>query len=290
MYRTILAAIDFSDTSVAAARWTAAAFPDAGLVLFHAIDPTPSPGYLVRALGERAGGPAERELDARSNLEHLAEELGVPARLSLRVGWPPVEVRQAAAEAEAELVVVGAHRKRVSPFDEPGATAESIVEESELPVLVWRAPAEKRERTVLAALDLREASPPVAAAAAEWARWLDARLVLLHALPRTYQAYLRAVSAPAKVEESVRSIAAAAREAALDSLPAAVREELEVEVRVTRGRPTTQILAAAEAEAADLIVAGQSYAPAFRGHPLLGGVTGRLIRSANCSVLCVTGE
>ncbi|MFQ5889097.1 MAG: universal stress protein [Gemmatimonadota bacterium] len=290
MYQRILVAIDFSEPSIEAARWAVSRFPSAEITLFHALDPGPPPKYLLRAFGERLDLAPERELDARSNLEQVAENLGVTASLVIREGWPPAEARAAATEAEAELIVVGAHRKRVSPWDEPGATAEGIVKASEVPAMVWRPVQHHRDKTVLAALDLREGSAPVAPTAARYAMYFKTRLLLLHVLPRTYQAYLRAVSTPAKAAESLRAIEEAARVAALGRVPEELRAGLDLRARVTRGRPITQILAAAEAEAADLIVAGQSHAPDFPGPPLLGGVTGRLIRGANCSVLCVPAE
>ena len=63
-------------------------------------------------------------------------------------------------------------------------------------------------------------------------------------------------------------------------------QSLDISVKVVRGKPiVTHVLGAIEAEEADLIVLGRSYAPNFGGFALLGGTTGRVIRGANCSVL-----
>lgn len=288
MYERILVAIDFSDPSVEAFRWAARRFPEAEITLFHAIERRRPPAYVRRALGEQLDLGRERELDVRANLEHLVEEAGVPARISVRIGWPPGEVERAAVETDSRLVVVGAHTRRIWPWDEPGATAGKIVEEATRPVLVWRPrprQADPQDRTVLAASDLREGSEGLGAAAAEVAFHFGARLVLLHVLPRTLQAYLRAVSTTQKAQETLKQVSEVARDELLRQVPAGLRDELEIQAVVVRGRPVTQILALAENEAANLIVTGQRHGPSRAGRALLGSVTGSVLRGVNCSVL-----
>ncbi|MGH7541940.1 MAG: universal stress protein, partial [Gemmatimonadota bacterium] len=138
-------------------------------------------------------------------------------------------------------------------------------------------------RTVLAAVDLHEGSERVVGAAARFARHLGARLVLCHVMTRTLQAYLRAVSSPAMMDETLLQLQNAARQEALELVPADVTADLEVRVVVTRGRPWTQILATAESESANLVVVGTGRSAA--GRALLGGVTERVLRASNSSVL-----
>lgn len=288
MYERILVAIDFSDPSVEALRWAARRFPEAEITLFHALERGHPPAYVRRAIGEELDLGRERELDVRTNLEHLAEETGIPARIAVRTGWPPREVNRAAEETDARLIVVGAHTRRVWPWDEPGATATKIVEEASRPVLIWRPrprQADPEDRTVLAALDLREGSEPIAPVAAEVAVHFGARLVLLHVLPRTLQAYLRAVSTASKTQETLKQVEDVARQELRARLPPRHGEEREVRTVVVRGRPVTQILALAENETADLIVMGQRHFPSRTGRALLGSVTASVLRAANCSVL-----
>lgn len=288
MYERILAAIDFSEPSAEAFRWAARRFPEAEITLFHALERGAPPAYVRRALGDQLDLGRERELDVRTNLELLAEEAGVPARIAVGSGWAPAAVERAASEVDAGLVVVGAHTRRIWPWDEPGATASSIVDQASRPVLVWRPrprQADPEDRTVLAALDLRERSEGVGPAAAEVSAYFEARMVLIHVLPRTLQAYLRAVSTTRKAEETLKQVGDAARRELVEQVPPALREELEIQPVVVRGRPVTQILAAAENEAANLIVMGQRHAPSRTGRALMGSVTGSVLRGANCSVL-----
>lgn len=287
MYERILVAVDFSEASVDALAWAVETFPDAELTLFHAVEPQDAPDYLLRALPDDVDPDAEQALDVEANLEHLAGQAGVPARHLVRHGWPPREVQEAAAEADADLVILGAHTKRIWPWEEPGATAEAIVERSNRQVLVWRPPPRTGERAILAPLDLREGSEPVAEVAAELAHAFGARLVLLHVLPGTYQAYLRAVSSALKAETSLRRIEASAREEAESWIPEEIRPELGIQTVVARGRATTQILATAEQESADLIVMGRSRALQLGERTFLGSVAASVIRAANCSVLAI---
>lgn len=288
MYQRILIGIDFSDSSVETVRWAVSRFPSADLVLFHCIERFSVPGYVVRELGDRLDLLQEKELDVRTNLEHIAERLGIEAHYDVRHGWTPEALQLAAAEHRSELIVVGAHQHRMSPTDELGQTCAAIVRKAEIPVLVWRPVRAEKDKTIVAALDLREGSAPVAATAAEYAAYFKARLVLLHAMPSTLQAYLRAVSSPTKVEEALERIEARAREEALASVPAEMRKRLQVQPSVVRGRPiVAHILNTAETEHADLIVIGKAHAPGLKGRVLLGGTTTRVVRGANCSVLTV---
>lgn len=289
MFDKILVAIDFSDPSVEALDWTRDRYPEAEITLFHALERTEPPGYVRRALDDAVDLGREEELDARTNLEAMAEERGLDGETTVREGWPPAAVHDAAGEIGADLIVVAAHRRQVWPGDEPpGATAEAIAERSSVPVLIWRDQVEPTTKnpTVVASLDLREGTEPVAEAAARVATAFGARLVLLHVLSGTLHSYLRAVSSPAKVEEAERSIQRSAREEAEGRVPDDLRRELEIRTVIQRGRPITQILATAETEAADLIVMGKSHAVRPDGG-LLGSVTGKVVRGASCSVLIV---
>ena len=288
MYQRILIGIDFSDSSIETVRWAVSRFPEAELVLFHSIERFSVPGYLLREMGDRLDLLEEKELDVRSNLEHIAERLVIEATYDVRHGWTPETLQLAAEEHGSELIVAGAHQKRVWPTDELGQTCAAIVRRAEIPVLVWRPVRAEKDKTIIAALDLREGSAPVAATAARYAEYFKTRLVLLHAMPGTLQAYLRAVSSPSKVDEALERIERQAREDALDRVPAALRETLQVQASIVRGRPiVTHILSAAEAENADLIVIGKAHAPGIQGRVLLGGITSQVIQGANCSVLTI---
>ena len=288
MYDRILIGIDFSDSSVETVRWAVSRFPTAEIVLFHAIEPLSIPGYLSRTLGGGLELMREKELDALTNLEHLVEGIGIEARLEVRLGWAPEALAITAEELGAELVVVGAHRKRVNPTDELGNTCSAIVRKTHVPVLIWRPVINDTDKTILAALDLLEGSAPVAATGARYADYFGARLLLLHAIPSTLHGYLRAVSTAPKVEEAMRDLQREARRDALARIPDDLRDQVPTQVAIVRGRPVvSHILNTAETESADLIVIGKYHAPGLVARVLLGGITSAIIQKANCSVLTV---
>lgn len=288
MYRKILAAIDFSEPSTAAVRWMAGRFPDAAFVLCHVVEGAEAPAYLREALGDRIDLNREQRLDAESNLEHLAAELSAPAEVVVTEGWPPERVARTADQVGADLVLVGAHTKKIWPWDEPGATAEAISMACDVPVLTWRPEAPGGERTVVGLLDLREGSEPVARAAGRLAEQLDARLIYQHVVGTAHMPRLRAVSSHAKAREIGRKVEAAAREEMLRWVPERLRDRPEVHTVVSRGRPVTQILAVAERESADVLVLGRAHLPGGAAvRSLLGDVTSKVVRGANCSVLAV---
>ena len=288
MYQRILIGIDFSDSSEESVRWAISRFPTAEIVLFHAVERFTVPGYLRRELGEQLDVLLEKRLDVQANLEAIAESLGIEAEIRVGSGWTPQAITTAAEELGSELIVVGAHQQRAWPGDDTGDACRAIVRKAQIPVLVWRPVRNDTDKTVLAALSLRDDSAPVAETAAAYADYFSARLALLHAMPGTLQAYLRAVSSPAKVDETLGRIEAGARQDAVAQVPAELRERLTVTVTVARGRPiVTHILNAAESENVDLIVIGKAHAPGLAGRVLIGGITSQIITGANCSVLTV---
>lgn len=288
MFRTILAAIDFSEPATQAARWAAREFPDSRIVLAHALERLHVPGYIREAFsGKESLDPQRgRAVDARSNLEQIAEEMGGAPEVVVREGRGAAVLTELAEELGAELTVLGAHTRRVWPWEEPGSTAETIVEASATPVLTWRPELQDGERTVLALVDLREGSDLVAETAADLARHMGARLVVQHVITAAYQGALRNVSTASAAEEAASKVTASAREEAFRLVPESARGELDLRVIVSRGRPITQILVAAEQEAADLIVLGRSHVPGGKaGRALLGSVASKVVRGAKSSVL-----
>lgn len=287
MYQRILIGIDFSDASEEAVRWTVSRFPEADIVLFHSVESFSLPGYLRRELGEALDVFLERDLDIRANLEALADKVGVDAQLEIRHGWAPETLTAAVQELDIGLVVIGAHQ-RAWPSEESRDSMRAIVRKSPVPVLIWRAIRNDRDRTILAALSLREEAARVPETAAAYADYFSTRLVLLHAMPGTLQAYLRAVSSPAKVDETLGRVEQGARQDVEASVPAELRDRLNIKVVVGRGRPiVTHLLNTAETEDVDLIVIGKAHAPGIASKVLIGGITSRVIEEANCSVLIV---
>jgi nucleotide-binding universal stress UspA family protein len=286
MFTHILIAIDFSDASVRALRWTAKRFPEAKLTLFHVLQEVEASADVRQSLSGNVD-PQEAELDAITNIELLIQDVGADAEVVVRTGAPVAELRQAAAESGAELVVLAAHENRIWPWDRYDVMAEKTCDQVDLPVLIWRPTKRTGEFTVLAPLDLRDGSEPVGRVAGRIAHHLEGRLVVLHVLPKTFQGFLRAASSTYQAEETLRKAESSAREEALARIPADCREETRVQAIVARGQPVRQILEAVETENVDLIVMGKTHLKKRTERALMGHVTGKALRNAPCSVLTV---
>jgi nucleotide-binding universal stress UspA family protein len=286
MFTHILIAIDFSDASVRAVRWTAKSFPQAKLTLFHVLQEVEASADVRQSLSGNVD-PQEAELDAITNIELLIQDVGADAEVVVRTGDPVVELRQAAAESGAELVVLAAHENRIWPWDRYDVMAEKTCDQVDLPVLIWRPTKRTGEFTVLAPLDLRDGSEPVGRMAGRIAHHLGGRLVVLHVLPKTFQGFLRAASSTYQAEETLRKAESSAREEALARIPADCREETRVQAIVARGQPVRQILQTVETENVDLIVMGKTHLKKRTERALMGHVTGKALRNAPCSVLTV---
>lgn len=131
-------------------------------------------------------------------------------------------------------------------------------------------------------------SPPATHAvrhALELARRFGARITLLHVLGFDPDAAISASVQPAMAEV----LEDRARTAMLDlEAVAAHVHDLDVEIVLTRGTPSVEIVRTVEDEGCDLLVIGAHGRSALR-HMLFGSTAERVIRKAACPVLVVPG-
>lgn len=137
-------------------------------------------------------------------------------------------------------------------------------------------------RTILAATDRSDASRHAVERAARIAAASGARLVLLHAIPAGSLEELRRLAGTAQPLDALRADALAA----LERLAAELRERhgLGVGLEIRVGKVLDEILAAAEAIAADLVVLGARGESTLR-QLVLGTTAERLLRRARRPML-----
>lgn len=271
--RLILVPLDFSACSnagLAAAKVLAERF-GSRLELAH-VDPGPPPALNQGVMGtEVAVALADYERGLKTSL--MAARADVKrVGTHMLAGDPGRAVPRLAADAAADLVVMGTHGRRGLGRLALGSVAEAAVHTCRVPVLVTRtAPPARWPRRILAPYRMAPYADEALLLAARWARYLGAELYVLH------------------VEE--------------DGGWEAVDKD-EVSARVERllgegdpppvwlwrtGRPYEQIITAAQAKACDLIVLA-AHARGRLRDALIGTTAERVIRRSNVPVLAVPSQ
>ena len=193
-----------------------------------------------------------------------------------------------ADEEEVDLIIMGAHGHRGLRRFFLGSVAEEVVRTASCPVLTTRQgdrdPLEAINR-VLAPVDFSDESARALAMARELAALYQAELDVVHAvenptLARPYDpvvgsaAELAFPQAAPKVEQALARM--------VDEVGGP--ENVTVTLRVLDGDPARAILADAEARDVGLIVIATHGLTGLE-HFLIGSVTERVVRSAECPVL-----
>jgi nucleotide-binding universal stress UspA family protein len=170
----IVIGVDLTNPSTRAAKWVATSFaPDAEIILLHCL----SPMLVDRRL------PGARDA-AEHCLRGLQHAIGVErCRVRIRIGDPARCLADVAADADADLIAVGAHEEHGDRLPALGSTGERLVSCSPVPVLLCAATPSGAPRSVLLPVDGVE----VATELAEWtgtlAERFDAQLALIHVEP-----------------------------------------------------------------------------------------------------------
>lgn len=93
------------------------------------------PGYLTIDLP--ANFIEQTVADSEERLKALAQSVGAPAEIMVRVGSPAREIMAVADEVGADLVIIGSHRPNFSNYL-LGSTADRVVRHATCSVLVDR--------------------------------------------------------------------------------------------------------------------------------------------------------
>jgi nucleotide-binding universal stress UspA family protein len=149
-FRSLLCAIDFSASSIAALRYAAslAAESGASLTLLHVLEwpwTEPPPPNFQEIPAPQGAALAEwrryRETMASRELEALVPAAGAAAARAttrLRHGKPYVQILEVAAEEGSDLIVAGVQGRNPVDVSLFGSTANQIVRRATCPVLTLR--------------------------------------------------------------------------------------------------------------------------------------------------------
>lgn len=248
----------------------------------------PSPSALLTAtrLAALAGASlhlvhvAERpavgdEARLRELFEKSAPDAAGPESAQVVYGKPTQAILERAAAVDADVVILGPHRRGSGQTGELGSTAASLVRTAPCPCLVTATELRLPLERVIAAIDLSEASGGVLSVALTWASALrprdgKARLTALHV-----------ASDPG--DDSVQRVREEVQRARARALGASF---VEIDERLGPGsEPAEEILRGAASSSADLLVVGTRGAD----HPSsdLGSVSAAVARATPCPLLLV---
>jgi len=286
--QTLLVATDFSTPAKRVeerAAWLAAEH-DARLILLHNLSSLALQRLRERLLHGQADSEARLHAHYRDALQNLAEDLAgrwdIAVTPQITTGQAHREISRAARETGADLVVVGAAGEHAARQFFLGSTAERVVRESPVPVLVVRREGHEPYARVCAALDLSPHSPAVAELAHRIAP--TAHLTLANAFEAPFEHKLQFAGIS---EDDILRYSREEREyalAALYALAEAMPMPQGPDIRVEHGMPENVIPALLRDAAADLVVTGKHGASEIVDL-LLGSMTKHLLREAECDVL-----
>ena len=278
----ILAATDFSTRSNRALRQAGLlAQPGrAQLHIVHVVDDD-QPEELVR-LEKRE---AERVLNEQAS--SMPELSGVQAQLMVVTGDPFDGILKTAAEVNADLIVMGSHRKQLLLDIFVGTTIERVIRKGSFPVLMVNHEAQRKYDKVVAAVDMSDASANAVGVALSTGLISDKGATLLHAFVAVAQGKL---SVAGTDQHSIDSYIASERQRALDEVAAFLvandLRRIRWTLRVEEGGPGEVISRAVAQMHPDLLVMGTEGRSALR-KLLIASVTDEALRSLNVDILAV---
>ncbi|HKX93053.1 MAG TPA: universal stress protein [Sphingomicrobium sp.] len=228
----------------------------------------------------------EAALSLLSEMSATMGEAGLDVDWRVKVDDPYAGIQSAAEELDADLIVIGPHRRRLRDIF-VGTTAERIVHRSTYPLLIAVEPPSGRHGKTLLAMDFDAGSKSAARKALSLGLFDLTDVTIMHAFDAPAEGMMRrALMEDDEVTQYVASEGATA-DADLRSLA----EELglppaTLAVVAMKGTPARTIFEAARQAGSDLIVLGTNQRKGFE-RVLVGSVTAEVIRDAQRDVLIV---
>jgi nucleotide-binding universal stress UspA family protein len=208
----------------------------------------------------------------------------------VQIGLPAQEIVRAATRLPADLIVIGTHGTTGFEHLMLGSIAERVVRASRVPVLTVPPRAQATSKLpfqeVLCPVDFSSCSREAVRIALSVAEEGDANLTILHVLERVGEAPI--ATRHFNVPEFRREYRQWAVDELQSMLPEDTADRCRPTTRVVEGKAYGEILNAAAADGADLIVMG-----VHGRNPLdlmlFGSTTNQVVRRATCPVLTVRG-
>ena len=285
--RYIVVGVDFSDPSVAAARWVAAHLIDGeDLILAHAIC-IPEPPRFLRGLLPPVNPLLEdARRGAELRLRELSPSLGA-TRIwpEIRLGRPDEVLTEIALEYRAELVVVGPHGDRPGMWKLLGGTAERATSHARWPVLLARGLPSGPAKTLLVALDESDVTASVIQWAGRVARRSGSNVIVMHVVNPLLAGAVTIAAGTVERRRAEEQIRQGSERWLREQIAGTDLEGAATEIAF--GDPGFEILGAIKRFKADLLILGRN-SPG-RGRAMwLGGTATFVLRNGDGPVLVVS--
>ncbi|GIL00943.1 MAG: hypothetical protein BroJett030_08420 [Alphaproteobacteria bacterium] len=273
--KTIVAATDFSQRSVAAIDRAAAlaAATGAALLVVHAVDDS-----LPRPVVERRLAEANDMLAEQST---MLERVG--GRHEVASGDVFLAIHRAASAAHADLVVVGDHRRGVLRDIISDTTVERLIRVSAVPVLIARTAGAPPYQHALAGVESME-GPELLEALASFGSDAPARTTLLHAIDTSATGLMYYAGIDRQAIDDYRAEVARQARARLTAQIASA--PLMADIAIVDDPPAVAITRHAQESGCDLVVVS-SHARRIVARGILGSVSSHLIRRGITDLLIV---
>lgn len=252
----------------------------AKLTLLHVVDDDQPPELVSDAsLGAER---LLREAAARIDLSGVCEVATL-----VRGGDPFEVIVTVSQELAADLVVMGAHRRRILKDVFVGTSIERVMRTGSKPVLMVNQPPRWPYKKVAVALDLSEASANALKTAHALGFLGSAAVTHLHAFQPLGKGMMIYADLGKDVIDAYVARETVDAHRTVDALIAAVDGgSAGYDVRLGEGAPAAFIKRAVEKIAPDLLVIGTRGLRGFH-HFLLGSVADEVLRTVECDVLVV---
>jgi nucleotide-binding universal stress UspA family protein len=301
-FRRIVVGVDFTDASLAAARWASVQLaPEAEIVLAHIAPEADPPQFLRGHLPPVAEIVTEKETALYRGLCSLADLTGRGrASVEMLSGQPADGLAAIARRVGADAICLGKSVKRGGSARFGATTSTRLLARTELPVVVIPGGARETPARVLAAVSDRAHDGAVLRGAGRLAEHWSATLEALHVVESSVRARARElvgalrasrVPLPSGIEGDSQLHALAEQWLASQLSHARLPAE-SMSSHVRHGDPGQEIIAHARQAEVDLIVVGRGALASMQGstHAMGAGSTARLVLWASECPVIVSGR
>ena len=279
--KRILAATDFSTRAHRAIRRAAVLARKSGaeLTLLHIVDEEPEALVALEV--------AESRTILNEQIASIPELRDVRCHSTVAIGAPHDAITKVATAVDANLIVMGSHRRQLLRDVFVGTTIERVIRTGTWPVLMVNKEVAQAYTSVLTALDLSDTSANALSSAKALGILDDARITIVHA----FDAIAKSKLALADVtEERISAYVETEQQRATselqDCLTSLSFDAAGCSYYVAEGDPVPVISNAIDAIGPELLVVG-THGRSGVAKILLGSVAEQLLRTMEIDILAV---